>query len=57
MSEDLVRMSDEARRFEADFRLEALLIEGLSKGNDIPLSPEFWNELKRDAAKILGGRK
>jgi hypothetical protein len=34
-----------------------LLIEGLSKGEDIPLSPDFWSELKQDAAKILARRK
>jgi antitoxin ParD1/3/4 len=47
----------EAQAKEADARLEALLIEGLSKGEDIPLSPDFWNELKQDAAKILARRK
>jgi antitoxin ParD1/3/4 len=46
----------EAQAKEADARLEALLIEGLAKGEDIPLSPEFWNELKQDAAKILARR-
>jgi hypothetical protein len=34
-----------------------LLIEGLTTGEDIPLSPEFWSELKQDAAKILARRK
>jgi antitoxin ParD1/3/4 len=47
----------EAQAKEADARLEALLIEGLSKGEDIPLSPEFWSELKQDAAKILAKSK
>lgn len=47
----------EAQAKEADARLEALLIEGLSTGEDIPLSPEFWSELKQDAAKILTRRK
>lgn len=42
---------------EADARLEALLIEGLSSGKDIPLTKEFWSELKQDAAKILARRK
>ena len=37
----------------ADARLEALLVDGLTAGEDIPFSPEFWSELKRDAAKIL----
>ena len=47
----------DAQAKEADARLEALLIEGLSKGDDIPLSPDFWSELKQDAAKILARRK
>jgi len=47
----------EAQAKEADARLEALLIEGLSKGEDIPLSPELWSELRQDAAKILARRK
>jgi antitoxin ParD1/3/4 len=46
-----------AQAKEADARLEALLIEGLTTGEDIPLSPEFWSELKRDAANILARRK
>lgn len=47
----------DAQAKEADARLEALLIEGLSKGEDIPLTPDFWSELKQDAAKILARRK
>jgi antitoxin ParD1/3/4 len=47
----------DAQAKEADARLEALLIDGLTKGEDIPLSPDFWSELKQDAAKILAGRK
>jgi antitoxin ParD1/3/4 len=47
----------DAQAKEADARLEAMLIEGLSKGDDVPLSPDFWAELKQDAAKILARRK
>ena len=47
----------DAQAKEADARLEALLIEGLSRGEEIPLSPDFWSELKQDAAKILARRK
>ncbi|MGA2167360.1 MAG: type II toxin-antitoxin system ParD family antitoxin [Terracidiphilus sp.] len=47
----------DAQAKEADARLEALLIEGLTTGEDIPLSPDFWSELKQDAAKILARRK
>lgn len=47
----------DAQTKEADARLEALLIEGLTTGEDIPLSPDFWSELKQDAAKILARRR
>jgi antitoxin ParD1/3/4 len=42
----------EARAREEDSRLEALLIEGLASGDEIPLTREFWKELKSDAAGI-----
>lgn len=48
--------TNEARTKEADPRLEALLVEGLASGDDIPLTPEFWIELRRDAAKILASQ-
>jgi antitoxin ParD1/3/4 len=47
----------DAQAKEADARLEALLIEGLTTGEDIPLTPAFWSELRQDAAKILARRK
>jgi len=37
----------------ADRRLESLLLEGLASGDDIALTPDFWRELKADAAKLL----
>jgi len=43
----------EAQTREADARLEALLIEGLTAGEDVPLTPKFWSELRRDAANII----
>jgi antitoxin ParD1/3/4 len=46
----------EAQTREADARLETLLIEGLASGDEILLSPEFWTELRRDAAKMLSRR-
>lgn len=42
-----------AQEREAEARLESRLMEGLTGGEDIPLSPEFWKELRRDAATIL----
>ncbi len=41
----------------ADARLEVLLLEGLSSGKDIPLTQDFWRELKTDAAQILARKK
>lgn len=41
----------------ADARLEALLLDGLTSGEDMALTPEFWRELKADAAQILAKRK
>jgi len=32
--------------------LEALLVEGLTSGEGIPLTKEFWRELKSEAAGI-----
>ncbi|HUH62451.1 MAG TPA: type II toxin-antitoxin system ParD family antitoxin [Terracidiphilus sp.] len=43
----------EARAREANMRIEALLVDGLSRGTEIPLSSVFWSELRSDAAKIL----
>ena len=46
-----------AQTKDADARLEALLLEGLASGKDITLTPDFWRELKADAAEILARRK
>lgn len=47
----------EAQEREANQRLEALLLEGLVSGGESPASPEFWRELRRDAATILARHK
>ena len=47
----------EAQAKEEDERLEALLIEGLTSGKDIPLSKEFWGELKAEAAELAKKHK
>ena len=47
----------EAQAREANARLEALLMEGLTAGEEVPLSPDFWKELRRDAATILTKHK
>jgi antitoxin ParD1/3/4 len=47
--------AEQAKR--ADDALETLLLEGLATGEDIALTPEFWKELRADAAKILAKKK
>jgi len=42
----------EAQQAEEDARLEALLLEGLAGEGDIPLTREFWRELKAEAREI-----
>jgi len=53
VSEYMRGLLRQAQAKEADARLEALLLEGLTAGEDIPLTSEFWKELKVDAGKIL----
>lgn len=47
----------EAQAKEADAKLELLLLAALSEGKDIAVSPDFWKELRWDAAKILADRR
>ena len=42
----------EAQAKEEDTRLEALLLEGLASRDDIPVTKEFWSDLKAEAALI-----
>src|SRR5262245_48598741 len=45
-----------AQAREADRRLETLLLEGLDSGEDIPVTREFWQDLKAEAARLLKER-
>ena len=47
----------EAQAKEEDTRLEALLLEGLASGDDIPVTKEFWSDLKAGAARIARKHK
>ena len=47
----------DAQKKEADARLEALLLEGLTTGKDSPHNREFWRELKSEAAQIAARKK
>lgn len=46
-----------AQEKEANARLESLLLAGLAEGESIAVTPEFWSELRRDAATILAREK
>ncbi len=43
----------DAQQKENDERLKALLLEGLSSGEGRVAAPEFWNDLKAEAAILL----
>jgi antitoxin ParD1/3/4 len=43
----------EAQQNEADARLEALLLEGLASGDPIPVTKEFWDNLRVRTEKIV----
>jgi antitoxin ParD1/3/4 len=47
----------EAQQKEADARLEALLLEGLASGDPIPVTKEFWSDLKAEAIRRVAVRK
>ena len=50
----LLRHAQEA---EEESRLEALLVEGLAGGDGIPLTREFWTDLKAEALQIAAKHK
>ena len=47
----------DAQKEEEDARLQALLLEGLASGNDIPMTRDFWKQLKVEARGIAGKHK
>ena len=47
----------EAQEREASQHLEALLLEGLAAGGETAVTPEFWQDLRRDAATMLAKHK
>jgi antitoxin ParD1/3/4 len=47
----------EAQTKASDSRLEALLLAGLESGHDIPLSQNFWRELKVEPRQRLVKKK
>ena len=47
----------DAQKAEEDARLEALLLEGVAGGAGIPLTAEFWKDLKAEARDIAAKHK
>jgi len=43
----------ETQTSEANSRLEAMLIEGLTIGEDIPISPDFWRRTQTGSGREL----
>ncbi len=52
VSDYLNSLVREAQDKADEVRLNSLLLEGLASGDDIELSEEFWNDLKREALAI-----
>jgi antitoxin ParD1/3/4 len=47
----------EAQQRELDARLETLLLEGLASGDPIPVTEEFWTEIRTEAVRRVEARK
>jgi antitoxin ParD1/3/4 len=47
----------DAQKQEEDARLETLLLEGLASGNDLPMTRQFWKEIKAEARGIATKHK
>lgn len=57
VSEYIRALLREAQTKDSDTRLQALLLEGLTSGEGIPATAEFWRQLKSDAANLLAAHK
>jgi antitoxin ParD1/3/4 len=47
----------DAQKEAAEERLESLLLEGLASGPDIPMTREFWTDLKAEARDLAAKHK
>jgi hypothetical protein len=50
-------MEDRKMESMATARLETLLLEGLASGDPIPVTKEFWADLKAEAVRRVEARK
>lgn len=54
VSEYMRGLLRDARKKEAESRLESLLLEGIASGKEAPLTADFWRELRAEATQIAG---
>jgi antitoxin ParD1/3/4 len=47
----------DAQEKERESNLEALLLEGLNSGRDIPLNDQFWKDLRSEAEQLIRERR
>jgi antitoxin ParD1/3/4 len=47
----------DAQEKERESNLEALLLEGLNSGRDIPLNAQFWKDLRSEALQMVEERR
>ncbi|HEX5234345.1 MAG TPA: hypothetical protein VFW25_03340 [Silvibacterium sp.] len=57
VSEYMRGLLREAQSRDADSRLQSLLLEGLISGDEIPLTQDFWRQLRTDAGKLLTSQR
>ena len=56
VSEYMRGLLRDAQKREAESRLEALLLEGLASHKDLPLTAQFWRELRAEASQMIRGK-
>lgn len=56
-SEYVRELIHEDQKRKAKERLEALLLEGLNSGDDVPVDAKFWADLKQEALAKLEARR
>jgi antitoxin ParD1/3/4 len=53
VSEYIRELVRAAQKREAEEKLEALLLEGINSGEPIEVTPDFWEDLRRDLRRRL----
>jgi hypothetical protein len=52
-SESFGSLAHEAQKREEETRLESRLVEGMTTGDEILVTPDFWADLRAEAAQRL----